>query len=231
MLRRNAAYIKLLIGSTIGVLIIASAMMFHHQNNKIGQLQDELYLKQQNEQRASDYYESILNVKSIEDRFNSLHEYAVLKDCTIDMDHTYNYTAEGRMGIKKHVEMAGHGKLQYSAVVNLSSAIITSNNNGKDITIQIEAPYIDTNSIKLKQNSLIVNDRDFSFFCNRTDSAQAQKLYMDSFVDSGLNKLTELYGQKDKQNQLDRVAISEVHSLVRALNLNGNINIRVEIIK
>lgn len=231
MLRRNAAYIKLLIGSAIGVLIIASAMLFHHQNNKIGQLQDELYLKQQNEQRASDYYESILNVKTIEDRFNSLHEYAVLKDNTIDMKHTYDYTAEGRIGIKKHAEIAGYGKLQYSAVVNLSSAIITSNNNGKDITVQIEAPYIDMNSVKLKQNSLVINDRDFSFFCNKTDGAEAQKLYMDSFVDSGIKKLTELYGQKDKQNQLDRIAISEVHSLVRALNLNGNVNIHVEIIK
>lgn len=228
---KNKAYMTMLISTTLGALIILSSMFMINQNRKIDKLEEELYLKQQNEQRASDYYESILNVKSIEDRFNSLHEYAVLKDCTIDMDHTYDYTAEGRMGIKKHVEMAGHGKLQYSAVVNLSSAIITSNNNGKDITIQIEAPYIDINSIKLKQNSLIINNRDYSFFCNRTDSAQAQKLYMDSFVDSGVNKLTELYNQKDKQNQLDRVAISEVHSLIRALNLNGNVNIRVEIIK
>ena len=228
---KNKAYMAMLISTTLGALIILSSMFMINQNRKIDKLEEELYLKQQNEQRASDYYESILNVKSIEDRFNSLHEYAVLKDCTIDMDHTYDYTAEGRMGIKKHVEMTGHGKLQYSAVVNLSSAIITSNNNGKDITIQIEAPYIDINSIKLKQNSLIINNRDYSFFCNRTDSAQAQKLYMDSFVDSGINKLTELYNQKDKQNQLDRVAISEVHSLVRALNLNGNVNIRVEIIK
>ena len=231
MLRKNAAYIKLLIGTTIGALIIASAMMFHHQNNKIGQLQDELYLKQQNEQRASDYYESILNMKTIENKFNSLHEYPVLKDSTIEMEHTYDYTADGRMGIKKHVEIAGYGKLQYSAVVNLSTAIITSNNNGKDITIQIEAPYIDMPSVKLQQNSLIIKDRDYSFFCNRNDSAQAQKLYMDSFVDGGINRLTELYGRKDKQNELDRIAISEVHSLVRALNLNGNVNIHVEIIK
>ena len=228
---KNKAYMAMLVSTTLGALIILSSMFMINQNRKIDKLEEELYLKQQNEQRASDYYESILNVKSIEDRFNSLHEYAVLKDCTIDMDHTYDYTAEGRMGIKKHVEMAGHGKLQYSAVVNLSSAIITSNNNGKNITIQIEAPYIDINSIKLKQNSLVINNRDYSFFCNRTDSAQAQKLYMDSFVDSGINKLTDLYNKKDKQNQLDRVAISEVHSLVRALNLNGNVNIRVEIIK
>ena len=229
---RNNAYMKILMSTMLGALIIASSIFtFNYQNNKIKVLEDELYLKQQNEQKASDYYESILNMKTIENKFNSLHEYPVLKDSTIEMEHTYDYTADGRMGIKKHVEIAGYGKLQYSAVVNLSTAIITSNNNGKDMTIQIEAPYIDMPSVKLQQNSLIIKDRDYSFFCNRNDSAQAQKLYMDSFVDGGINRLTELYGRKDKQNELDRIAISEVHSLVRALNLNGNVNIHVEIIK
>ena len=228
---KNRAYMKMLISTTLGALIILSSMFMVNQNRKIDKLEEELYLKQQSEQRASDHYESILNIKTIENKFNALHEYDVLKDCTIDMDHTYSYTAEGRMGIKKHVEMTGHGKLQYSVVVNLSSAIITSNNNGKDITIQIEAPYVDQPSIKLMQNSLIIQNTDYSFFANRTDGAQAQKLYIDSFVDSGIKKISDLYSTKDKQNFIDRVAISEVHSLVRALNLNGNVNIRVEIIK
>ncbi len=228
---KNKAYMKMLISTILGAMIIMSSMFIVNQNRKIDRLEDELYLKQQNEQRTSDYYESMLNVKTIENKFNALHEYDVLKDCTIDMDHTYNYTAEGRMGIKKHVEMTGYGKLQYSVVVNLSSAIITSNNNGKDITVQIEAPYVDQPSIKLMQNSLIIQNTDFSFFANRTDGAQAQKLYIDSFVHSGINKVSELYSTKDKQNYIDRVAISEVHSLIRALNLNGNVNIHVEIIK
>ena len=229
---RNNAYMKMLISTTLGALIIVGSILtFNFQNNKIQKLEDELYLKQQYEQRTSDYYESTLNEKTIENKFNALHEYDVLKDCTIDMDHKYDYTAEGRMGIKKHVIMTGHGKLQYSVVVNLSSAIITSNNNGRDITIQIEAPYIDHSSIKLVQDSLIIHHTDYSFFCNKVDGAQAQKLFIDSFVDSGVNKLSVLYTNKDKQNYIDRVAISEVHSLVRALNLNGTVNIHVEIIK
>ena len=229
---RNNAYMKILIGSVLGTLIIISSLLtFNYQNNKINKLQDELYLKQQNEQKASDHYESILNITTIENKFNSLHEYDVLKDNEIDMNHAYDYTADGRMGIRKHAQMSGYGKLQYSACVNLSSAIITSNNNGKDITIQIQAPYIDLNSIKLKQNTLVIQDVDYSFFCNKNDGAELQKLFTDSFVDSGVKKITDLYTQKDKQNYLDRVAISEVHSLVRALNLNGDVNIRVEIIK
>ena len=228
---KNKAYMKMLISTTLGALIILSSMFMINQNRKIDKLEEELYLKQQSEQRASDHYESILNIKTIENKFNALHEYDVLKDCTIDMDHTYSYTAEGRMGIKKHVEMAGHGKLQYSVVVNLSSAIITSNNNGKDITIQIEAPYVDQPSIKLMQNSLIIQNTDYSFFANKSDGAQAQKLFTDSFVDSGVNKIIEMYSTQAKQNYVEKAAISEVHALVRALNLNGNVNIHVEIIK
>jgi hypothetical protein len=228
---KNKAYMKMLIGSTLGVLIITSALCFKFQTAKIDKLEDELYLKQQNEQKVSDSYVSILNEKTIQTKLNTLHEYPILKDCEVNMEHTYNYTSEGRMGIKKHITLSGHGQLQYSAMVNFSTANLISSNNGRDFTIEIEAPYIDMNSIKLAQNSLVMNDSDYSFFANKKDGAQAQKLYMDSFVDSGTNKIIEEYNTKAKQNYLEKIAKTEVHNLVRALNLEGNVNIYVKIIK
>ena len=228
---KNKAYMKMLIGTTLGALIITSALCFRFQTAKIDKLEDELYLKQQNEQKASDSYISILNEKTIQTKLNTLHEYPILKDCVVGMDHTYNYTSEGRMGIKKHITLTGHGQLQYSAMVNFSTANLISSNNGRDFTIEIEAPYIDMNSIKLVQNTLVMNNGDYSFFANKKDGTQAQKLYMDSFVDSGINKITEEYDTKAKQNYLEKIAKSEVHNLVRALNLEGNVNIYVKIIK
>lgn len=228
---KNKAYVKMLIGTTLGTLIIASCLSFKFQSNKIDKLEDELYLKQQNEQRTSDSYISILNEKTIQTKLNTLHEYPILKDCVVNMDHTYNYTSEGAMGIKKHITLSGHGQLQYSAMVNLSTANLISSNNGRDFTIEIEAPYVDMNSIKLTQNSLVMNDGDYSFFANKKDGAQAQKLYMDSFVNSGMNKIIEEYSTQAKQNYLEKIAKAEVHNLVRALNLEGNVNIYVKIIK
>ena len=228
---KNKAYMKMLIGTTLGALIISSALCFKFQSNKIDELEDELYLKQQNEQRVSDSYVSILNEKTIQTKLNTLHEYPILKDCVVNMDHTYNYTSEGALGIKKHISLSGHGQLQYSAMVNFSTANLISSNNGRDFTIEIEAPYIDMNSIKLTQNSLVMGESDYSFFANKKDGAQAQKLYMDSFVDSGMNKIIEEYSTQAKQNYLEKVAKSEVHNLVRALNLEGNVNIYVKIIK
>ncbi len=228
---KNKAYMKMLIGTTLGALIISSALCFKFQSNKIDKLEDELYLKQQNEQRAADSYVSILNEKTIQNKFNTLHEYAILKDCTVNMDHSYDYTSEGRMGIKKHITLSGHGQLQYSVVVNFSTARVIPSNNGRDFTIEIDAPYVDHSSIKLAQNTLVMGESDYSFFANKRDGAQAQKLYMDSFVDSGVNKIIDEYSTKAKQDYIEKVAKSEVHSLVRALNLEGNVNIYVKIIK
>lgn len=228
---KNKAYMKMLLTTMLGAMIILSSMFIINQNRKIDKLEDELYLKQQNEQKASDYYQSILNEKTIQSKFNELHEYPVLKDCAVDMDHSYSYTAEGRMGIKKHVELNGTGKLQYDVCVKLSTAIITSSNNGRDVLIQIEAPYVDVDSIHMAKNSLIMRGEDYSFFANKSDGAQAQKLFMESFVNSGVGKVSELYSTQAKQNYIEKAAKSEIHSLVRALNLNGNVNIRVEIIK
>jgi hypothetical protein len=230
MLKKNAAYIKLLIGTTIGTLIIASAIMVNFQNRKIDKLEDELYLKQQNEQRASDYYQSILNEKTIQTKFNTLQEYSILKDCTVQMDHTYEYSKDGVCGVKKHMSLHGHGDLQYNAVVNFSTATVTSINNGRDIIIRVDAPYIDLNSIKLVPNTLVMDKTQGNLFTNKRDGAEAQKLYMDSFVQSGTNKIIETYGTFAKQEYLNRAAKTEIHNLVRALNLN-NCNIIVEIIK
>ncbi len=230
-MRNNRYYMKWIAGTLAGLMIITAAFMMKYKDNKIETLEDQLYIKQQNEQMATDYYESTLNEKTIQSKFNTLQEYPVLKDCTINMDHSYEYNAEGFLGFDKQIVLNGHGQLQYGAFVKLSTAIVTTSNNGKNVLVQIEAPYVDMNSIKLVQNTLVMEEGDYSFLANKKDGAQAQKLFMDSFVDSGMKNIIDLYSTKAKQTYLEKAAISEVHSLIRTLNLNGNVNIQVEIIK
>ena len=230
-MRYNRHYLKWIAGTLIGLMVITSALMMKYKTNKIEQLEDQLYLKQQNEQMATDFYESILNEKTIQSKFNTLQEYPVLKDCTVNMNHTYEYNSEGFLGFDKQIVLSGHGQLQYSACVKLSTAIIKTSNNGRNVLVQIEAPYVDMDSVKLVQNSLVMEEGDYSFFANKKDGAQAQKLYMDSFVESGKGNVIDLYSTKAKQSYLEKAAISEVHALISTLNLNGNVNIQVEIIK
>ena len=84
-MRYNRHYLKWIAGTLIGLMVITSALMMKYKTNKIEQLEDQLYIKQQNEQMATDYYESVLNEKTIQSKFNTLQEYPVLKDCTINI--------------------------------------------------------------------------------------------------------------------------------------------------
>lgn len=232
MLRGNKFYIKMIATTTLGLLIIAIGLGGYakYQSGKIEALEDQLYLKKQNEQRASDYYESTLNVKTIQAKFNTLQEYAVQKNNVISKNHTYHYTTYGNFGIKKEVTLSGHGMMRYDINVNLRNAIITPINNGKTIKVQIEKPYIDEINIGMVNNSLIMDNENYNFWAGKQDSANAQKLFIESFEDSGKNDILDLYSTKDKQDYINKVAKSEVQALIQTLHLNGNVAVIVEII-
>ena len=230
MLRNNKEYMKLLIGTSFGLLVLLGGLTFKYQEGKIEALKDELYLKKQNEQRATDFYESTINIKTIQSEFNTLKEYAIQKNCKVNMNHRYNYAADGVLGLKHQILLVGDGQLQYDIVVNFNTAVVSST-NGRDILIQVERPYVDEHSVKLVENSLIMREQTCNFWSNKQDGIQAQKFYMDSFVESGRESILDLYKTKEKQTYIEKVAIAEVQALVRTLNITGNCNIIVEIIK
>lgn len=229
---RNKYLRRIILFTTTGLLILAMALggIIGHQNNKINDLKDQLYLKQQNEQRTSDHYESIINVKTIQSKFNTLQEYAVQKNNLINKNHTYYYTADGIMGLDKKATLAGHGMMRYDIVVNLRNAIITQENGGRTIKIQIEKPYVDDTNVSIMNNSIVMDKEQYNFWANKADSAQAQKLFMESFEDSGKKDIIDLYSTKDKQDYINKVAIAEVQALIQTLHLNGNVAVVVDII-
>ena len=229
---RNKYLRRIILFTTAGLLILAMALggIISHQNNKINDLKDQLYLKQQNEQKTSDYYESVINVKTIQSKFNTLQEYAVQKNNVINKNHTYYYTADGIMGLDKKATLAGHGMMRYDIVVNLRNAVISQENGGKTIKVQIEKPYVDESNVSIVNNSVVMDKEEYNFWANKTDSAQAQKLFMESFEDSGKKDIIDLYRTKDKQTYIDKVAVAEVQALIQTLHLNGNVAVVVEII-
>lgn len=228
MQKNKEFYIKWIIGTAAGLLLILSALILHHQNNEIEELKDELYLKKQNEQRATDYYESMINVKTIQSKFNTMNEYAILKDSIVHMNHTYYYSADSILGLKKQIKLSGRGQLQYSVNVNLSNSIVTQ--HGKTITIEIGKPYVDEESIHLKTNTLIMDETDANWISNKYDSMEAQRLFNDSFNTSGKENIFDLYSKKEKQNYLNKIAKSEVEALIKTLNLT-DCNIIVKILE
>lgn len=200
-----------------------------HQSHKIDDLKDELYLKQQSEQRASDHYESVLNVKTIQSKFNTMQEYAIQKNNVISKQHTYYYTADGSFGLKKEAKLVGRGQMRYDIVVNLRNAEVIPSNDGKTIKVKIGKPYIDESNIGMVNNSLIMDNVQYNFWANKQDTAEAQKLFMESFEESGKKDILALYQTKEKHAYINKIAKDEVKALIQNLNLNGNVIVIVEI--
>lgn len=228
---RNKAYFTIITSTVIGTLIIASSMFMVHQRRTINELKEEVYLKRQNEDRASDSYKSVLNEREIRNKFNTLVEYPIMKGCTAEMSHNYNYTQEGRLGFKKHVNLDGHATLKYDICVRLSDCVITSSMDGKTITIQVPKPYVDEESVMIKPNTTVIKGMKATLFANEKDGQQAMKHYNDSFIISGRNRIVKAYSAESKQNYINKVAESEIHSLIRTLNINGDVTIKVKVIE
>ena len=222
---------KVIAGTGAGLLIASLGLggWSVHQSHKIDNLKDELYLKQQSEQRASDYYESVLNVKTIQSKFNTMQEYAVQKNNVINKQHTYYYKSDGVLGVKKEAKLVGRGQMRYDVVVNLRNAEIISMNDGKTIKVKINKPYIDESNIGMVNNSLIMDSVEYNFWANKQDTAEAQKLFIESFEDSGKKDILALYATKEKHAYMNNIAKAEVKALIQNLNLNGNVTVIIEI--
>jgi hypothetical protein len=134
------------------------------------------------------------------------------------------------MGLDKKATLSGHGIMRYDVVVNLRNAIITQENGGRTIKIEIEKPYVDETNVSIMNNSIVMDKEEYNFWANKTDSAQAQKLFMESFEDSGKKDIIDLYSTKDKQTYINKIAIAEVQALIQTLHLNGNVAVVVDII-
>lgn len=224
---KNDAYLKLIIGTFVGLFIILSAIVMKGQEAKIEKLEDKLYLKQQNEEQATDFYTSQLNLKTIRTEFNELKDYTILHG-QVSQDHTYEYSADSILGMKKEVTIKGYGNIQYDIKVSLKDAIITANE--KSILVQIRRPELDISSVALQRDSLVIKDIDANFISNKYDGAQAQKFYIDSFVDAGLDNVKDLYKTESERKYINKVAESEVQALIQTLNLH-NVTVRVKIIE
>jgi hypothetical protein len=70
---------------------------------------------------------------------------------------------------------------------------------------------------------------EYNFWANKQDTAEAQKLFMESFEESGKKDILALYQTKEKHAYINNIAKAEVKALIQNLNLNGNVTVIVEI--
>ena len=211
-------YKKLIIGTTVGLLIIASCL-FTYQSKKINQLEHDLQVKVQSDERQSAHSYSILNVKTIEEKFNELGTYSVLKNSKVSMTHTYEYSEDAWLGLKRKAVLKGTGNLVYDYDVLLNSADIQSDVENNTITILLDAPYLDEESVHIEKDSLIL-DSDYNWLCGSEEGDKVRGYFSDNFIEDGIASLNEHYSTENNRNKLNQNAISQVKKLVETLNLH-----------
>ncbi len=219
-LRKNNDFLKkVIITTTVGLLIIFSALMMYFQQQKINNLETNLYLKQQVEERATDKTISMVNVKTIQEKMNELKSYSVLKNSKVSMTHTYMYEEDAFLGLKKRATLKGTANLVYNYDVTLADALITQDENGT-ITVEISEPMLDVEGVHYEKDSLIWQQNDYNLLCSEDEGQKVTKFFMESFVDEGIDKIQDMYNDEDMKTQLKRIAVLEVQELINTLDLN-----------
>lgn len=218
---------KILIASTLGLMLIVGSLIVHQQRT-INNLQADLQLKQQKDERHSDTTYTILNAKKIEEKFNEVGSYSVLKNSKISQTHTYNFEEDSILGLKKKATLKGSANLVYDYDILLSSANIQCDVENNSITVLIDEPYLDEQSVHMELDSLIITEDKHNILCGNEEGRKVEGFFRDSFVEVGIENISEHYSTENNKKKLNQQAISQVKKLVETLNLT-NVNVIVKI--
>ena len=215
----NGFIIKVILGTSLGLVIIMACMLLSN-NNKIKQLEDDLYLKQQVEERATDETTSIINLKTVRENLNEIKSYSVLKNSRVTQTHTYKYEEDAWLGLKKKSTLIGRADLIYSYDVHFDNATVTQDDKG-NITVTIDSPTLDIDSVHMERDTLILEEKDYNIWCSEKDGEKVMRYYIESFTDRGIKNIEDMYSTAEKKVILNKIAKEEVMKLIQTFNLNN----------
>lgn len=224
--KNNGFIIKVILGTSLGLVIIMACMLLSN-NNKIKQLEDDLYLKQQVEERATDETTSIINLKTVRENLNEIKSYSVLKNSRVTQTHTYKYEEDAWLGLKKKSTLIGRADLIYSYDVHFDNATVTQDDKG-NITVTIDSPTLDIDSVHMERDTLILEEKDYNIWCSEKDGEKVMRYYIESFTDRGIKNIEDMYSTAEKKVILNKIAKEEVMKLIQTFNLN-NCSVTVKI--
>ena len=226
-MRKNNGFItQIIVGTSLGLVIIMACMLLSN-NNKIKQLEDDLYLKQQVEERATDETTSIINLKTVKENLNEIKSYSILKNSRVTQTHTYKYEEDAWLGLKRKAELVGRADLIYSYDVHFDNATVTQDEKG-NITITIDSPTLDIDSVHMERDTLILEEKDYNIWCSEKDGEKVMRYYIESFTDRGIKNIEDMYNTTEKRVTLNKIAKEEIMKLVQTFNLN-NCSVTVKI--
>lgn len=212
----------LIFTSTLGMMVGCK-----HQQDKINDLQNQLILKQDIDHKTQGNYSTLMDVKTIQNKFNELNSYKVF-DGSMVLKHKYEYQRDSFLGFKSKGVLVANAKAYYEFDVNLKDAIVTFSNN----TINIELPRVKLNkdSVHMINNTFkeVKKESKNNFLMNDKDGEKLMRYFIESFNTSAVDKIEEYYDKGVMRDKLEDYAKKEVKGLIDSLGLNQT-NIKINI--
>lgn len=207
----------------IGLAVVGGIMGFVHQQNKINDLQYQLNIKRQVEERASDYTISSYDTKNIEFKFNEIKEYKVMSS-TISMKHKYLYEDEAFLGFHRKATLTANANIYFQYNVSLATADIKETND--EITITLSKAYLDKDTVHIVPNTFvrIEDECSHNILSNYEQGRKVQQYWTESAIDNSYKHIEEYF---DDSCKVEAYTKEQVKELVQTLtNKNVVVNIK-----
>ena len=225
------------ISKKIRMCIIASLLIFtsafsvligyQYQQKRIKDLQNELKMKKDMDNKNKGSYSTILNAQDIQLKFNEVNSYKIFSGTTT-LKHKYEYERDSILGLKSKGTLAANAKAYYEFQVDLKYAKISVDRNIIDITLP--RAYLNKNSVHMVNNTFKVIEKETkdNILMNEKDGKQLQRYWIESFSTSAIDKIDEYYDRGAMRDKLEENARREVGDLVNTLGLN-RVNVKINI--
>lgn len=212
---------------TASVMVFGGFVSYKHQQNKISDLEEQLKMKQDIDNKNSGNYISIADIKSIEKEFNNLNSYTIFKG-SMNLKHMYCYERDSVLGLKSRGQLTANATVLYEYKIDLVDADITVDYDKNTINITLPKPKLNEDSVKRKNNTFAIVKKESTnnILMNDKDGSLLQRYWEETFVESAKDKLNEYY--EEKEDYLNSIARKEVLDLINTLGLNKT-NVKINI--
>lgn len=221
---------KVIAGVLVFITLLGGGIGYKHQQSKINDLQHQLEMKQDIDNKDKGNYISIADIQSIENEFNKLNSYTIFNG-SMNLKHTYEYQRDSILGLKSRGVLTANATVYYEYKIDLANANISVDYDRNTINITLPKPTLNEASVHRKNNTFAKIDEESTtnILMNSRDGLLLQRYWEETFDMSAIDKLNEYYDDMNKEEYLQSIAKREVLSLINTLGINKtNININIK---
>lgn len=200
---------KIISSVLIFIATFSGFVGWKYQENKINDLQHQLEMKQDIDERSSNYTISSYDTENIELKFNQIKEYKIM-DSSISMKHKYIYEDEAFLGFHKRAILTANVNIYFQYNVALADANIKETND--EIIITLTKAYLDKSTVHMIPNTFIRIEDECShnILSNYNEGRKIQQYWNESAIENSYKYIEEYFNDSKKVDIYTKEQIKEL---------------------